>query len=379
MAQSFVERKISDLPVRTSVDPTDQIVIFAGAASPPDAMLAGADALAALAATKVPPGPAGPVGPSGPPGPQGLGLQIDGTAADKTALDALSPADGSVYVTENDGKVWVRTATGWVEIATGVGPQGPAGPSGATGSAGPAGPVGPAGPAGPAGANVPTSTVLDYAGPTAPIGFVLCDGTYYDPTDPTYKPLYDIIGYEYGKDTQNRYRVPDLKGRTTVGVDVGSQLWSIPGRTFGTPDASVVDHDHGVGTLSVANHRHPIGGTTGDDGPDHAHYMNHTHPPQGGNADGGWMFRGPGQGGWDPMGGSGAAQNGYGGFYNGGAGTGGADRNHTDGATARHRHGLPAETGDRTAGVVGATGRAGVVKTNLNYQPSMAMNKIIKL
>jgi microcystin-dependent protein len=226
---------------------------------------------------------------------------------------------------------------------------------------------------------VPIATILDYAGTTAPMGFVVCDNKFYDPTNPLYAPLFAVIGYEYGKDAQNRFGVPNLMGKTTVGVDPGSALWTVPGRSFGSNDATVVDHDHGVGTLTVVAHRHPIGGTTGDDSPDHAHGMQHSHPAVGGNTNSGWMFRGPGQGGWDPMAGSSTEQNGFGGFYSGGAGTGGADRGGTDGANTRHRHGLPASTSDAGASLTGRTSSDGQARTNKNIQPSMAMLKIIKL
>jgi microcystin-dependent protein len=377
MPQDFVARKIEDLPRKTTVVDDDLIVLYSGSASPPDAVLAPIDKLATLAASKVPAGPAGPQGQVGPPGPQGVGLQISGVAADKAALDLITQPAGTVYVTLNDGKVWVSNGTAWSEVATGVGPQGPAGPAGATGIPGPAGAVGPAGPAGPAGSNVPTSTVLDYAGPTAPPTFVLCNGDYYDPTDPVYKPLFDVIGYEYGKDGTNRYRVPLLNGMVTVGVDPASPLWGQPGRTFGIPNAIIVDHDHGVGTLTVAPHRHPLGGSTGDDSPPHTHRTaNDGAHSNMVNARVGY------QSGWSVVVNAAPLLRGI--------EAGGVPNNlptQVDGAHSHaglgpdnlHRHALPDFTGEAPGTLLGATGRRGESGVNKNYQPGMAMNKIIKL
>jgi microcystin-dependent protein len=378
MAQDFVVRRIGDLPAKPTVEATDQIVLFAGAASPPDAVLASVDDLAELTATKVQPGPQGEPGPTGPEGPIGRGLVIDGVAPNKAALDAIIQPANTVYVTTDTGKIFVSDGAVWAEVAAGLGPQGLPGPAGSQGPPGPQGTQGPAGPQGPAGATVPTATVLDYAGTTAPMGFVVCDDKFYDPTNPLYAPLFAVIGYEFGKDAQNRFAVPNLMGKTTVGVDPGSALWTVPGRSFGSNDATVIDHDHAVGTLTVNGHRHPIGGATGTDYPDHEHGMQHTHPAVGGNNNFGWMFRGPGQGGWDPMAGE-PQPNGYGGFYSGGAGTGGADRGGTDGANRRHQHALPDSTNDAGAGLSGRTAASGQTRTNKNIQPSMAMLKIIKL
>lgn len=66
---------------------------------------------------------------------------------------------------------------------------------------------------------IPVGTIMIYAGDTAPSGWLLCDGAAY-PTN-KYTNLFDVLGYVYGGVGSN-FSVPDLRGRTTIGVDGGS-------------------------------------------------------------------------------------------------------------------------------------------------------------
>lgn len=65
------------------------------------------------------------------------------------------------------------------------------------------------------GGEVPTGTVLAFAGPTAPDGFLLCDGTSYPVAD--YPALYAVIGNVYGGD-ETAFNVPDYREVALVGV-----------------------------------------------------------------------------------------------------------------------------------------------------------------
>jgi microcystin-dependent protein len=75
-----------------------------------------------------------------------------------------------------------------------------------------------------AGFIIPTGTVTDFAGGTAPSGFVLCDGTSY-PTAGAMANLFAVIKYTYGG-SGNSFNVPDLRGRSSIGVGQGSGLTS---------------------------------------------------------------------------------------------------------------------------------------------------------
>jgi|GEM_PF-3187851 len=69
---------------------------------------------------------------------------------------------------------------------------------------------------------VPTGSMFDFAGSTAPSGFVLCDGTSYATTG-TYAALFAVIGYTYGG-SGSTFNVPDCRSRTIVGAGQGTGL-----------------------------------------------------------------------------------------------------------------------------------------------------------
>jgi microcystin-dependent protein len=65
---------------------------------------------------------------------------------------------------------------------------------------------------------VPTGTVLPFAGPTAPTGFLLCDGSAVSRT--TYSALFGIISTTHGAGNgSTTFNVPDYRGRSLFGKD----------------------------------------------------------------------------------------------------------------------------------------------------------------
>jgi microcystin-dependent protein len=67
----------------------------------------------------------------------------------------------------------------------------------------------------------PTATILDYAGATAPGGYLLCDGSAVSRT--TYSALYAIISTTYGTGNgSTTFNVPDFRGRTAIGAGTGT-------------------------------------------------------------------------------------------------------------------------------------------------------------
>lgn len=389
----FDVRKISTLPLRTPLLEQDLIVVV-GDGTPPDGFLGSVQELAELAGGYAPAGPQGEVGPQGPAGPPGSNLDIDGSVPTEGDLAGLSVPAGSVYVVASDGSVWVYDGAAWIEMQSATGPQGPQGPPGAQGAPGPQGATGPAGAVGPAGANVPTGTVLDYAGTTAPTGFVFCDGEYYDPALPLYQPLFGVIGFTYGQDGRGFFRTPPMNGRMAVGREpLNANLGSV-GRTNPITAANwqVPKHTHGPGSFSVPDHRHPIGHThdrvqtedasipansmwlqlpAGNSGPAvYVQGQNSSEWPPGArgqvltnvvlNAGGGWAWLFSQDGGR---------------LYLSGAGT--------------HRHYYQPTLGnDQYSGFIGqnlslvTTGRSaeeGVDGAGMNYPPYLVLNKIIRL
>ena len=68
---------------------------------------------------------------------------------------------------------------------------------------------------------VPAGSIIAFGGAAAPPGWVLCDGSTYDKTNATYAGLGATIGTTYGSvnGNTNLFKVPDLRGRTTFGMD----------------------------------------------------------------------------------------------------------------------------------------------------------------
>jgi hypothetical protein len=75
---------------------------------------------------------------------------------------------------------------------------------------------------------VPTGTIAMFAGDTAPPGWVVCDGTAYDASDPIYASLSGICNNAYDTSagqpppTTGYFRVPILVGRVPLGYWSGT-------------------------------------------------------------------------------------------------------------------------------------------------------------
>jgi|SRR6185295_7318463 len=113
---------------------------------------------------------------------------------------------------------------------------------------------------------VPSGTVLDFAGPTAPSGWTECDGSAVSRT--TFASLFAAIGTTWGSGNgTTTFNVPDLRRRTCVGRG-GSSSGTL-GNTLGSVGGEE-DHVLSVGELAAHNH--------GVSDPGHNHTQNaHTH------------------------------------------------------------------------------------------------------
>ena len=78
--------------------------------------------------------------------------------------------------------------------------------------------------AAPGGSIVPTGTIIMYATAVAPSGWVVCDGSLYDPSDSLYAQLYAVILTTYGGTPGVNFRVPDMRSRVPIGQGTGSGL-----------------------------------------------------------------------------------------------------------------------------------------------------------
>ncbi len=138
----------------------------------------------------------------------------------------------------------------------------------------------------------PAGTMMPYAGASAPIGWLICDGASVLVAD--YPRLHAAIGYAWGGAGAN-FTLPDMVGRMPIGVGtLGADTYAladtggaathtlaegeVPGHVHSGPS-----HTHGVGTLVNANqsvshshlgnnHTHGATGlTTGSQNNSHTH------------------------------------------------------------------------------------------------------------
>ena len=118
------------------------------------------------------------------------------------------------------------------------------------------------------GAAIPTGTVIDFAGATAPNGWLVCAGQAVSKT--VYPGLWTAIGaaFNVGGEASTDFRVPDLRGRVTAGPDGSTGRLNIT-----NPSTVGAAGGEGSTTLTVAQlaaHTH--------NGVDHLHAMaDHTH------------------------------------------------------------------------------------------------------
>ena len=164
----------------------------------------------------------------------------------------------------------------------------------------------------------PIGMIVDFAGGTAPAGWLICDGRLISRT--TYSMLFAVLGTAFGAgDGSTTFALPDLRGRAGVGpgsltdANGTAATYTLAQRlgvisqaiaTANLPSASITTntvaaHNHGGQTGSL-NHTHTLdsqgshahGGSTNTAG-DHTHTVNdptHYHSfsaPAGGAAAGG--------------------------------------------------------------------------------------------
>lgn len=103
--------------------------------------------------------------------------------------------------------------------------------------------------------------MMDFAGSSAPSGWLLCDGSAISRT--TYATLFAAIGTAYGTgDGSTTFNIPDARGRATVGKDnmggttagrVTSALSGIDGTALGAA-GGLQDHQLTIGQMPAHQH-----------------------------------------------------------------------------------------------------------------------------
>lgn len=98
--------------------------------------------------------------------------------------------------------------------------------------------------------NTPVGVITAYAGDTAPSGWLLCDGSAVSRT--TYANLFSVLGTKCGAgDGSTTFNLPNIKGRSLVGVDPDDTDFNVVGKTGGEKTHTLTydempSHSHGV-------------------------------------------------------------------------------------------------------------------------------------
>ena len=98
----------------------------------------------------------------------------------------------------------------------------------------------------------PTGAIVAYAAATAPIGWLLCDGTAVSRT--TYATLFALISTTYGVgDGSTTFNVPNLKSRFPIGLDAADAAMDALGETGGAKTVTLTGAESGVPVHAHAN------------------------------------------------------------------------------------------------------------------------------
>lgn len=100
---------------------------------------------------------------------------------------------------------------------------------------------------------IPTGGTIQFAGATAPSGFLICDGSLVSKV--TYAALYSVIADLYGTGDANNFALPDMRDRSAVGKSATKALGAVGG------DAAVnLAHTHTGPSHSHSgpNHQHSL-------------------------------------------------------------------------------------------------------------------------
>jgi microcystin-dependent protein len=111
------------------------------------------------------------------------------------------------------------------------------------------------------GDTLPIGTVLPYTNETAPENWLVCDGSELDRTE--YNYLFAIIGTTFGEgDGSTTFNLPNIKGRTIVGLDAEDTDFNAIGKTLGEKT-----HTLTVAEMPEHNHKQSLdGGNSGNSG-----------------------------------------------------------------------------------------------------------------
>lgn len=135
----------------------------------------------------------------------------------------------------------------------------------------------------------PVGGIIPFAGPVAPAGWLVCDGSVVARED--YPQLWAVCGTAYGAATETTFRLPDLRTRIPLGYSAADADTAALGQTGGNKAVTLIEANlpshthstpaHGHNTTAhnhtTANHNHTTQSHT-HTGASHTHSTpDHTH------------------------------------------------------------------------------------------------------
>jgi microcystin-dependent protein len=106
---------------------------------------------------------------------------------------------------------------------------------------------------------LPAGSMVDYAGTSAPAGWLMCDGKSLPVS--SYPDLFASIGYSYGGSGAN-FNLPDFRGRFARYNDNMGTSAGAAGRDTGRNHGSTQDQSTGKNGLSFTSVNHSSSGST---------------------------------------------------------------------------------------------------------------------
>ncbi len=103
-------------------------------------------------------------------------------------------------------------------------------------------------------ASIPAGTVVQFAGASAPTGYIFADGSSLLRAG-TYATLFGVIGTVFGSADGTHFTLPDLRQRVPVGKHSSG--------TFATLGATGGEETHTLTTTEIPDHNHTIFGGDG--------------------------------------------------------------------------------------------------------------------
>lgn len=99
------------------------------------------------------------------------------------------------------------------------------------------------------GDTLPVGSIIAYSSDTIPNGWLLCDGSSFSTT--SYPELFEAIGVKYGWDDERNPKLPDLRGKVTVGKDSTDTDFNELGKTSG-------EKTHTLTVDEMPSHTHDV-------------------------------------------------------------------------------------------------------------------------